>query len=455
MKKIIIGGSMNPLNKGDQARIKATIKKLTDDRDIQLALLSHCIEGDQYIYSEEAIEIVKAPWAGSSIRVSKMALIAAFTLLRYSLSAFAQKFLGIRSKAKLFEYDALAITSGIDFSDFAGRWPIYYSLFLTTLFGIVMQKPVMCYAQSMGPIQNRVVRRLAGFFLNRMKTISVREENSLVFLSELKIKRPQIYYTADPAFLLQPNSHHSTAIQARPEIRDARRPLIGITLNPRPYAGPGTGYCSIGLWFRLNKQNDRRLSNYYLQKMSRICDRLVTEYGATLVFIPNCTAKGDDDRETMKRVLERMDYQDRGICITDDIGLLEITEIIGTCDLFVSTRLHAIILASIMGVPVVPLVGTDGPRIPGIIKMLGLDSYLRNVLTTEESQIMSAIGEAWNSRHELQKTILLNVSEVRTRALDNIRVFREFCSLDNELFIASPDQAVTVPYTPTSREYKQ
>ena len=109
MKKILLGGSMNPLNKGDQARLKATIKKLTENNDISLALLSHYFKADTLIYSEDAIEIVKAPWSGSRIKLARMAIIALITFLKYSLLSFMRKVLRLQIKAKLFEYDSLVI----------------------------------------------------------------------------------------------------------------------------------------------------------------------------------------------------------------------------------------------------------------------------------------------------------------------------------------------------------
>lgn len=427
MKRVLLGGSMNPLNKGDQARIKATIQKLYENDDISLAILSHYYEIDRLVYSGDAVEIVKAPWSDNGIKLVKMASIALFTLLRYFLLALARRILRLRIKAKLFSYDALVIASGIDYSDYVGRLPIYYAFFLTTLFGIIMGKPVMCYAQSMGPVENRTLSRMTRFFLNRMKTISVRDESSLAFLRELKVNRPAIYSTADPAFLLELSSGNPGCTLLRYGIRNIDRPLIGVSLSPAPFAAPENGYCTMGLWYRINRAEAERLSAKYIKKMARICDRLVTNYRVTLVFIPNCTARGDDDRECMKKVHAQMIFQDRAINITGDFSLSESMEIIGACDLFLGTRLHAGIIAAVTGVPLVPLVGTDGPRVPGIMRMLGLEDYIHNIMTDGENEIIAAVNEVWNLREPMKIMMRMRIREVRKKALENISVFREFC----------------------------
>ena len=421
MKKVLIGGSINPLNKGDQARVKACVQKLAEvNSDVKVALLSHAFDKDSEIYADDKIEIVKAPWSRSDVKLTKMSIVALNTIISYSILRFAQSKLKLPVKAKLLEYDAFILISGLDFSDFGGRWPIYYCVFLITLFNMVLGKPFMCYAQSMGPIENVWIRKLSRYYINRAKIISVREEHSIAFLKELNIDGSKVYLTADSAFLLQSTNQNADEVRKRYGLSDAQQPLIGISANPKPFAGPGTGYCSVGIWYKVDNHRSDELSLLYIDKMARICDRLVDNYGAALVFIPNCCAKNDDDREVLKKIYDHMSSQENTVCIMDNLTLSETMALMGMCDFFVGTRLHSIILTAIMGIPVLPLVGTSGPRIPGVLKMIKMDEYLHNIITDDEEEIFSAIDNIWQHRDEMKQVLQTQIAIMRRKAEDNI-----------------------------------
>jgi polysaccharide pyruvyl transferase WcaK-like protein len=416
---------MNPLNQGDQARIKATVQQLQANPEFNYAILSHSYEKDQEIYSKDGIEIVKTPWSCREIKLAGMAFHAALTLFKYSFLTLVQR-LGIKKKGKLMEYDALVIASGIDFSDYAGRWPAYYCFFLITLFGIIMRKPVMCYSQSMGPITCIIVRSLSRFFLNRTKIISVRDESSLAFLQKLKVRKPEVHFMPDPAFFLQkPDMLHDSF--SKPGSRAKNHTLIGVSLNPCPFAGPGTGYCTIGIWFKLNKENAGKMAAFYTQRMANICNILIDKYNAKLIFVPTCTAQGDNDSLIIKSVCEKIPSYGQITFMDDDISLKKSMCVIGSCDLFVGLRLHACIFAAVMGTPFVPLVGTDGPRIPGIMNTIGLDKYVCNIMTADENQVLKTIDEVWESRQLIKQTLQSRVAEVKDKAISKLELFEKMC----------------------------
>lgn len=434
MKKILLAGSMNPYNKGDQARIKATIKKLTENKDITLSLFSHFFKDDCNVYSKDNIEIVKAPWSGDEINLVRMASITFFTLIKFILLSLVRHLNIKKQNSGLFAYDVVVIASGIDFSDFAGRLPLYYAFFLITLFNIVMKKPVICYAQSMGPIQHPLLRKLTRFFLDRTSIITVRDHSSLEFLHEMKVSQPLIFQTADPAFLLQMDDGNKQDILQRYDLRENCHPLIGISLSSSPFASVANGYCSMGIWYKIHKDKAERLYFDYIKKMAHICDRIVNKYYAKLVFIPNCTAKGDDDRKCLNNVRDLMFYRDRTVCINEDLTLMENMRIIGACDLFISTRLHASLAAAIMGVPFVTLIGTDSPRIPGILSSLGLDNYVQNIVKSHEDNVMQMVKQIWNIQKPMKALIQSRTRDMREKAQENITIFREFSNLKNNTY---------------------
>lgn len=423
MKRVLLAGSMNPNNKGDQARIKATVRSMAGDDDVTLSLLSH-FKDDKKIYLEDRIEIVEAPWACESINLTRMVPAAISTLIKYALLALIRQ----GYDKELFKYDAVVIASGIDFSDYAGRLPLYYACFLITLFKLVMNKPVMCYSQSMGPIRHRVLRHLVRFFLNKTSMISVRDVFSIDFLNGLHVNQPDIYYTVDPAFMLTSEYLSGDIPRITHGLNNGRNPLIGFSLSPAPFIGPGNDFYQMGLWYKTDKKKIKQLSDEYIQKMAYLCNRLIDMYGANLLFIPSCMSNGDDDRECMRKVNDRIVIKDKVICISESYTLAEHMRIIGSCDLFIGTRLHASIMAAIMGVPLVPLVGNNGPRIPGIMKSLGMDSYIRNIMFSDEEQLLQDVITVWDTRKQLKRMIVSRSKMLQEMAMENVMILNEFCS---------------------------
>lgn len=426
MKQYLMGGSINPRNKGDQARIKGTVRALREGGEpVHLSLLSHNYKEDVRVYRDDGIEVIRTPWSRSDIKLAQMAGSALLALAGQVFNRLISSISGGRYRSRLMKYDGFIIVSGIDFSDYAGRWPMYYGFFLITLFKLVLGVPVMLYAQSVGPVYNRTVRRLARFFLDRVTLITVREEHSLAFLRELGIHRPSIHLTADPAFLLEPASPMVDPAWRSTQFKRNGNSLIGITASPAPFAGPETGYASMGLWYRINRENKEQLSHFYFEAMAKLCDRLVGEYGANLVFVPNCLAANDDDRVSIGEICARMKERKHVSCIEGDLTLAETMAIISQCDLFIGTRLHADLLALIQGIPVVALVGSEGPRIPGIMKTLGMESLVCNIMSSVNGSAFAKVEEVWTSREQLVPEITRRMMAARERSRENIRLLRE------------------------------
>ena len=56
----------------------------------------------------------------------------------------------------------------------------------------VLRKPVIIYAQSLGPFRNKILRSFVQLILNRVEAIILREEISKYFLNEANINTPKI-----------------------------------------------------------------------------------------------------------------------------------------------------------------------------------------------------------------------------------------------------------------------
>jgi len=79
--------------------------------------------------------------------------------------------------------------------DVLGRfWGLY--------FAEVLGKPVIIYAQSIGPFEKPFYRWIARYVLNKADLITLRDKESKGILDSIGVTRPPIYVTSDSAFAM-------------------------------------------------------------------------------------------------------------------------------------------------------------------------------------------------------------------------------------------------------------
>jgi polysaccharide pyruvyl transferase WcaK-like protein len=142
-----------------------------------------------------------------------------------------------------------------------------FSLLLVTF----MKKPVIIFPSSVGPYNTKFTRFLARLSLNRVKSITAREEITKNYLQEIGIKSP-VYFTADAAFILKPAPHERMQdILSMEGISKDNGLLIGMNISQL------INYRSKSI----------KLKCDYIELMARVADYLVDNLNATVIFIPH------------------------------------------------------------------------------------------------------------------------------------------------------------------------
>lgn len=107
-----------------------------------------------------------------------------------------------------------------------------------------------------------------------------------------------------------------------------------------------------------------------LQKVMFDLSRLADETSASFIFFPMSTSMPWDDRVTNSSVAARCKYWNKNLMIYDELGVIETINLIASCDVLISTRLHSTIFAIMNSVPFVDLVHHDKNR--GYLQSVGL-----------------------------------------------------------------------------------
>ena len=273
---------------------------------------------------------------------------------------------------KILNADLLISGGGSLLQNVTSRRSLYYYLgiiFLAEFFG----KSVMLYAQGIGPIYGTFAKKLTKFIINRVKLITVRDHGSLEELRKLEVTKPEIFCTADPVLAMNPVSLEAgkKILKSYNEdvyIDDEQTPLIGISV--RRWHG----------W-----QNCK-------EELAKAIDSLAEKYHARIIFIPmQCS----EDIKAAQSVAELTKIE--CTILKDEYVTKELLSIVGCMDILISIRLHALIFAGVMNVPMIGI--SYDPKIERFLDSIGEvpvgkldDLTYENILSAVEKKLNTKIA---------------------------------------------------------------
>ena len=412
MTKILLLGLAGGKNKGNLALLYSTIDSIKRFDSTVEFVLSTVSDMGSYTQSQDLKEDKRI--GRISIRKPKYTLISLVYLFEcISINIFS-RFCGhvsISKNSRLFEYydSDVVLNGGGDSMSGEGNFSV--DPFINILYAILMNKPVVLYAESLGYYSNPIFNSIAKFVFNRTKLILVREELSKKYLDDNGITNPKISVTADPAFLLNPvPQSHVFEILSEEGMNEIQKPLIGI--NPS------------GLISRFRGGGHQKAEGEFTDIMAGVIDNLVENLNATIIMIPHVYISDIDDRMTINSIFHRVKNKSKVKTIKNEYTPQELKGIIGQCDLFIGARMHATIASTSMLVPTVGIAYSH--KMHGIIgEMLGQEKYVLDIKELDYESLISTINDAWGNREEIKKELEIKIPMVKEKAMLNGKLVKE------------------------------
>ncbi len=267
----------------------------------------------------------------------------------------------------------------------SGRSLYYYMgiLFLAMLVGT----PVMLYAQGIGPVYGWLPRKLMCWFGNHAKLITVRDEGSLAELEKMNIHRPTIKVTADPVLAI-----HSV------EKTIGQKILVKAGISRTK---PIVGICA----------REWRGLRHYKQVLSEALDKINADFGVQIVFIP---MQYPEDVKAAEKIAAHM--KSRAILLNDEYTTSELLSITGNLDMLISIRLHALIFAGVMDVPMIGL--SYDPKVDRFLNSIG-EKTAGNLENVTAGKIMRQFIDKWQNKEEIRVINRQRLAELRALASSN------------------------------------
>ena len=360
VKSILMSGYYGFDNSGDDAILKAIVKDFRElNNDLNIIVLSNNPTKTEGMYPVKAVNRFKLREVLSAIKSTSMLISGGGSLLQ----------------------------------DVTSTRSLWYYLGVMTI-AKIYKKPVMIYANGIGPINKKVNRILTKFILNKVDLITLRDENSKKYIKDMKVINKNIYVTADPVFTLDP---------APKEIIDNIFEKEGI-----PSEGNLIGI-SIREWKKADHLEDT---------IVKTINYLINKYRVKIVLIP---MHYPEDVDICLNVIKSVNNDDCYI-LKEKYSVEEIMGVIKKLDLIIAMRLHSLIYAATQSVPMVGLV--YDPKVEGILDSIGM-KFMSNVESLSYEELISNIDHVWNNKEEIKLELEKQDEKLKNMALRNISLANE------------------------------
>lgn len=300
------------------------------------------------------------------------------------------------------------VRGGDSFSDLYGmrRFLLGFLMAWTVL---LVKRTMVQFPQTFGPYKSALARRLAQHLLKRSSVVIARDEKSRQVASELIGPQREVWLSPDVAFSLEAiRPHH---IELEPPLHGPVPPgLIGLNVNGLMFNG---GYTR-------NNMFDLRLD--YQRFLPYLVTALLMEHTGELWLMPHTYAPPNSVQSDpaachqLYRMLPET-LKGRVRIITGEYDQHEIKGLIGLCDFFVGSRMHACIAALSQGVPCVG-VGYS-IKFEGVFGSVGLHDWVIDGRETTNEHAVPRILELYRRRDLVRDSLKVNVEQARAR-LDDI-----------------------------------
>ena len=360
MKRIVVSGYYGSKNAGDEAMLAAMLEVLSDlDPQVNITVIS----ADPKDTAER--HLVRAiPWL-----------------------AFGEIAKALR------EADLLVSGGGSLLQNVTSGRSLYYYLSVIWL-AELLGTPVMLYAQGIGPVCGGLARTLMRHVGQKVSLITVRDHGSFEEIKSLGITRPLVRVTADPVLAIHPVDRGMGRDILRKAKADGAKPLVGISV--REWRG----------W------------EHYKRVIAEAADSIAEELDARIVFFP---MQVPEDVRTAENIAGRM--RAKATVLEGEFTTGELLALVGNFDILLAVRLHALIFAGVMGVPMVGI--SYDPKIDRFLDSIG-EVPAGDLESVTVDAIMERVGEKWKGRESFRKKNAELLSGLRSLAAQNAEMAIEF-----------------------------
>jgi polysaccharide pyruvyl transferase CsaB len=286
---------------------------------------------------------------------------------------------------------------------------LYYLPALYSLLYLAQKKHkiTVVYGIGAGPIDTKFGRYISKKILNNVDLVTVRDSMSKNVLEKCGVKN--VVQTIDPAFGMNlPNEQEIKLLIAQENIQSQN--LISTTIynwlqDSDIYCNPNKPY---------SEMHHRRKS------MASIYDKIITKYNRKIMFVPTVKT----DIEVYSQINELISVENQSLIKEYRTEFDYVFSLLFSSEILIGMRLHSLILATIIGIPFVPI--SYCGKVKSFLEMIDMPDFYLDVETIGkpefENTLLLNFDKIYNNKQYYSNLLLEKSQTYREVALENAKL---------------------------------
>lgn len=421
MKICLLGVSFDSGNMGVSALAESSIKVILNrwpDAEVTLMGMGKTDGVDRLEISGREVQVVRL-----RLRFCKNVFLRShyLTLL---LNALLLKLMPLKSVRNLLsrinphvkmllETDKVFdITGGDSFSDIYGmrRFLIlgFLQKWLVTLFG----KELILLPQTYGPYSRPISRLMAKMVLKRCRTVYTRDRSGVEYVRNLlgdSDVNGKVRFMPDVAFVLDPHEPEDIDVGDMEKVRTEKSVVVGLNISALLFNG---GY---------SQENMFGLKIDYRELIYGVVDSLMKHKDVLVLLVPHVFTPHrtvEDDPSACLEMYGELEqkYPGRMFLTRGRYDHKGIKHIIGLCDFFIGSRMHACIAALSQSIPAVGIAYSK--KFHGVFESIGLEHCVADACRYSREELLSVVEAAFENREQTRIHLNEIIPGVRANILN-------------------------------------
>lgn len=298
------------------------------------------------------------------------------------------------------------VRGGDSFSDIYGMGRFLLGFFMAWSV-ILVRGEMVQFPQTYGPFKSPLARWLARFLLVRSSAVIARDKRSQRVAQDLLGEMAQVRLSPDVAFSLAVTRPDKIALEPVLASSDIGS-VVGLNVNGLMYHG---GY---------TRDNMFGLKLDYAAFLTELVIALLKEHDGELWLVPHTFAPAGDvesDQDASRLLRESLppSLRSRVRIVAAEYDQHEIKGVIGCCDFFIGSRMHACIAALSQGIPCVGV--AYSMKFEGVFESVGMGGWVVDGRSVDNAQATARIVELYRQRNNVRQILGRRADEAR----DNLR----------------------------------
>jgi polysaccharide pyruvyl transferase WcaK-like protein/peptidoglycan/xylan/chitin deacetylase (PgdA/CDA1 family) len=296
-----------------------------------------------------------------------------------------------------------SIAGGDSFSDIYGLRRLLY-VTLPQILVILVGKMLVLLPQTFGPFRSRLSRIIGKFIIGKADSVYCRDHLSVTEIAKLHgicQQKLTVAFRYDVGFALEPVAPKEVATENDFDLASPQ--IVGLNVSGLLYMG---GY---------DRKNMFGLRVDYREFVCHSLDLLIEAKGASVLLVPHVFGNAEDSESDVvacSAVYEawRKQYGKRLGMLRGHYDQNEIKYVIGNCDFFVGSRMHACIAAMSQCVPTVAVAYSH--KFSGVLETVGVPSVVADARKLNLEELLARVGTLYDRRQALRRELEKTMPQV-------------------------------------------